>query len=140
MRAHPQINVLAVSSFYRTAPVGMVDQDWFINGALLCETTLMPEELLGVVRGIENDFGRLRKIRWGPRTLDLDILAFDDESMELPDLTVPHPRLHERRFVLLPLAEIVPSWTHPVLKLSIPEMLDRICGLDDQKVERIEIS
>ncbi|MGV8075159.1 MAG: 2-amino-4-hydroxy-6-hydroxymethyldihydropteridine diphosphokinase [Syntrophobacteraceae bacterium] len=140
LRQHPQIEVLKVSSFYRTEPVGMVEQDWFTNGVAICETSLEPEGLLNALQRIEAGFGRVREACGGPRTLDLDILAFEDCRIEYPGLIIPHPRLHERRFVLLPLVEIAPHWLHPVLKLQAKEMLDRISGQGNQKAERLKIS
>ncbi len=137
---HPQIRVLKSSSFYRTQPLMLAEQPWFINGVVLCETDLSPEDLLGVIHQIEKDFGRDRQIRWGPRTLDLDLLSFGDREISLPSLTIPHPRLHERRFVLEPLLEIAPEWVHPTLSISARELLSRIADAGGgQEVERLEI-
>ena len=136
---HSRIRIRRVSSFYRTEPVGMKDQDWFINGVVLCETDLEPEGLLSVTRQIEAHFHRVRHHRWGPRTLDLDILFFGERCIDLPDLIVPHPRLHERRFVLVPLAELAPQWVHPVLGISVRELLARL-PITDQKVEPLAVS
>jgi 2-amino-4-hydroxy-6-hydroxymethyldihydropteridine diphosphokinase len=134
---HGEIEGLVASSLYRTQPVGMVDQSWFVNGAIRCGTSLGPQDLLIVLQGIERKFGRVREIRWGPRTLDLDILAFGERKVQLAELEIPHPRLHERRFVLLPLMEIAPDWRHPLLGASPSEMLARLAD-EDQKVERLE--
>jgi 2-amino-4-hydroxy-6-hydroxymethyldihydropteridine diphosphokinase len=123
---HNQIQVLKTSSLYRTQPVGMTDQDDFINGVILCRTDLSPEDLLEITRGIENSFHRARHQRWGPRTLDLDILTYGSQCLDLPWLTIPHPRLHERRFVLIPLAEVSPEWVHPVLGDSAADLLERL--------------
>jgi len=137
---HPHIQVLKRSSFYRTKPLMLTAQPWFINGVVLCETDLSPEDLLNVIHQIEKDFGRNRQIRWGPRTLDLDLLSFGDQQINLPSLTIPHPRLHERRFVLVPLLEIAPEWAHPTLSISARELLSRIVDAgDDQEVQRLEI-
>jgi 2-amino-4-hydroxy-6-hydroxymethyldihydropteridine diphosphokinase len=137
---HPHIRVLKRSSFYRTKPLMFTAQPWFINGVVLCETDLSPEDLLNVIHQIEKDFGRNRQIRWGPRTLDLDLLSFGDQQINLPSLTIPHPRLHERRFVLVPLLEIAPEWAHPTLSISARELLSRIVDAgDDQEVQRLEI-
>ncbi len=137
---HAHIRVLCRSSFYRTKPLMFVDQPWFINGVVLCETDLSPEDLLGVIHQIEKDFGRNRQVRWGPRTLDLDLLSFGDREISLSSLTIPHPRLHERRFVLEPLLEIAPEWVHPTLSISARELLGRIVDAGDyQEVQQLEI-
>jgi len=136
---HPKIHLLKVSSLYRTEPVGMVEQDWFINGVIQCETSMEPEILLEITGRIEEDFGRVRQIRWGPRSLDLDILSFGEREITLPRLTVPHPRLHERLFVLTPLMEIAPRWVHPVMKISAHDLLARLSLQGNgPKVERLE--
>jgi 2-amino-4-hydroxy-6-hydroxymethyldihydropteridine diphosphokinase len=108
-----QVDVVAVSTLRDTDPVGMVDQPRFLNGAALVETELPPRELLGVLLGIERELGRERLERWGPRTIDLDLLLFGAEAVSEPGLRVPHPRLHERRFVLEPLAELDPALVVP---------------------------
>lgn len=116
---NPCIQITSLSSLYETEPVGYQEQEWFINQVLKVETTLSPLELLNVTQEIEKKLGRKRNIRWGPRTLDIDILFFEDSVLTTPDLTLPHPRLHERKFILVPLAEIAPSLIHPVLGESI---------------------
>ncbi|NLI81502.1 MAG: 2-amino-4-hydroxy-6-hydroxymethyldihydropteridine diphosphokinase [Deltaproteobacteria bacterium] len=121
----PAIVVTRVSSLYRTKPVGPVEQDWFVNGALHGETSLDPLDLLAVSRRIESELGRVRTVSWGPRTIDLDILAYGDEAVCMPQLHIPHPRLQERLFVLAPLAEIAPFWVHPKLGVTPAEMLQR---------------
>ena len=104
----------AVSAWYETDPVGPVaDQPPFLNGAATGETFLTPQALLSVCNEIEAERGRVREVRWGPRTLDLDILLWDDETIDTPTLTVPHPELARRAFVLMPLAEIAPGWVVP---------------------------
>jgi 2-amino-4-hydroxy-6-hydroxymethyldihydropteridine diphosphokinase len=117
----PAITLLAVSSLYRTDPVGYLDQDWFLNAAVCVETQLSPRELLIRLLAIESDLGRVRTVRNGPRTIDLDILLWGDLVLREDDLVIPHPRLHERLFVLEPLAEIAPGVRHPVLGISIGE-------------------
>jgi 2-amino-4-hydroxy-6-hydroxymethyldihydropteridine diphosphokinase len=101
--------VTRTSSLYRTAPMGITEQPEFINAVAQLETTLAPEALLDELLALEQRFGRIRSERNGPRTLDLDLLLYDDLELELPRLTLPHPRLHLRAFVLLPLAEISPD-------------------------------
>ncbi len=119
--------------------MGVSEQDWFINGALLCETSLEPQTLLEALQALENEFGRTRTQRWGPRTLDLDILFYGNLQLALPGLELPHPRMHERLFVLAPLAEIEPAWVHPGLGLSVLEMLDRVLLSDpNQEVHKLE--
>lgn len=109
----PDSRVIRCSSLYRTAPVGIVDQPEFVNAVALLETTLMPQALLEELLDIERRFGRLRAEKNGPRTLDLDLLLYDDQFLDLPELTLPHPRLHLRAFVLQPLAELAPDLRLP---------------------------
>lgn len=130
--------VLAVSSFYKTEPVGGVEQDWFINAVAKIETGLSPRELLKALLDIERNLGRIRDTKWGPRIIDLDILLYDDLVIEEEGLAVPHPYLHERGFALAPLAEIAPAYVHPRLKKSISELLSVLKG--SKKIERMEVS
>jgi 2-amino-4-hydroxy-6-hydroxymethyldihydropteridine diphosphokinase len=120
--------VLQVSSLYDTEPVGYVDQPRFLNGALLIETELEPVELLRALMAIEKTMGRDRTnaVAKGPRVVDLDLLLFDDVVMETPELTLPHPGLAERCFVLEPLAEIAPGLIHPMTGLTVREMLSSL--------------
>lgn len=105
--------VVAVSRLRETAPVGVVDQPPFLNGVARLETELSPHELLETLLSVEQGLGRERLERWGPRTIDLDLLLYGNEVVDEPGLTVPHPRLHERRFVLEPLAELDPELVVP---------------------------
>lgn len=109
----PESRVTHGSSLYRTAPVGLTDQPEFVNAVAQLETTLAPEALLEALFDIEERFGRIRAEKNGPRTLDLDLLLYNDQFIELPRLTLPHPRLHLRAFVLQPLAEIAPQLVIP---------------------------
>jgi 2-amino-4-hydroxy-6-hydroxymethyldihydropteridine diphosphokinase len=129
--------VNAVSSFYETEPVEFIDQSWFLNCAVTLETEMMPEQLIACLLGIEREMGRERIQKKGPRTIDIDILLFGDSVVNTLDLTIPHPAMAARRFVLEPLAEIAPEVRHPVLKKTIREMLDELpAGQAVRKVER----
>ncbi len=139
LRNHPAIGILKASSLYRTSPVGMTEQEWFINAAAVIETGLEPPALLDLLLNVEKSFGRVRTVKWGPRILDLDILFYDNMQVDLPGLNVPHPLMSERLFVLKPLAEIEPDWVHPALGLSVHEMLNRILETDsEQQIQKLE--
>jgi 2-amino-4-hydroxy-6-hydroxymethyldihydropteridine diphosphokinase len=127
--------LLARSSFYKTQPVGYASQDWFVNGVIEIETDLDAQGLFRSLKAVESRLGRQETFRWGPRTIDLDLLFYDDEQSQSEELRIPHPRLHERRFVLVPLAEINPLLMHPVLKKTVRELLDHLA--EDQGVEKL---
>ncbi len=116
---------LSCSSTWLTEPVGGPPQGWFLNQVLGGETALSPEELLSACLATEKELGRVRGERFGPRTIDIDILFYGDLRRDSPGLVLPHPRLHERLFVLAPLAEIAPRLRHPVLGLTAAEMRAR---------------
>jgi 2-amino-4-hydroxy-6-hydroxymethyldihydropteridine diphosphokinase len=122
LKAHGR--VVSVSSLYETEPVEFANQAWFLNCAAALETAETPEDLMASILGIEQEMGRQRIANKGPRTVDIDILLSGDAVLDTPALTLPHPAMHERRFVLEPLAEIAPEARHPVLKKTIRELLD----------------
>lgn len=107
------IQLLRVAPLYRTAPVGYKNQDWFINTVAEIETTLSPRDLLAACLDIENRLGRVRTVRWGPRVIDLDLLLYGEKVIHEPDLTVPHPRMHERAFVMIPFADLASDLVVP---------------------------
>lgn len=116
---------MSTSSFYETAPWGKTDQPSFLNQAIQLETNLSPEDLLKALLKIELDLGRIRTEKYGPRTIDIDILLYGNEIIEQPQLQIPHPQLANRRFALLPLLELNPQLVHPVTGVSIKGMLDQ---------------
>ena len=118
-------SVVRVSSVYETEPVDYLDQPWFLNCAAEAETELAALDLLHAARGIEAQMGSKKLIAKGPRLIDIDILLYGSEVIDTPELQIPHPRMHLRRFVLEPLAEVAPKVQHPVSHLSISELLTR---------------
>lgn len=129
-------NVTRASALYETAPWGGIDQPAFLNQVLEVNTALAPEEVLRIVLELEHEAGRVRYERWGARHLDVDILYFGQKIMDTPRLTIPHPRLHERRFTLVPLTGIAPKFVHPVLKKTNTELLE---SCSDQEIVRLFI-
>ena len=135
LAGHERIKVLSISSFYMTEPQNFKDQDWFLNAALKIKTELGPEDLLVVLKELEKSLDKDGKaFRFGPRTIDLDIIYYDSLVLKTGVLEIPHPRMHERCFVLVPLCDIGPEEIHPVLKLSADELLKKIELQETQKV------
>jgi 2-amino-4-hydroxy-6-hydroxymethyldihydropteridine diphosphokinase len=130
----PDLRVLRASSIYETAPRDVENQPWFLNQVIECETDLFPRQLLTRLQRIEREMGRKRRVVRGPREIDLDILLYGDVVMKAPELEVPHPRLTERRFVLEPLAELVPEKRHPGTRRTMRELLG---GVASQAVKKI---
>jgi 2-amino-4-hydroxy-6-hydroxymethyldihydropteridine diphosphokinase len=130
----PGITLQAQSSWYFTKAVGPPQPD-YLNGCALLNVQMSPEALLATLLGIEAKFGRIRTERWGPRTLDLDLLLFNDLILETPTLQIPHPRMRERAFVLVPLAEIAPNWVEPVTGIAIAQLVKAV---DCSEVRRLE--
>jgi len=127
--------LLAESSLFKTKPIGYTSQEWFVNGVIKIETEMEPLELLQMLKTIELQLGRKRTFRWGPRSIDLDILFFDNEEVRTKELQIPHPRLHERQFVLIPLVEIDRHLVHPTLKKTVGNLLEEL--EEDQGVEKL---
>ncbi len=126
LKHHPDIKVGTCSSFLRTAPYGGVEQDDFLNGAVELQTLLTPYELLDTLHTLEQEANRIREIHWGPRTLDLDILLYDDEVICSDSLIIPHADMMNRDFVLRPMAEIAPYVVHPVVKKTMKALLEEL--------------
>lgn len=127
--------LLAKSSLFRTQPIGYTSQDWFVNGVIKIETDLEAHELLRTLKTIESQLGRAKTLRWGPRTMDLDVLFFDDIEIHTEELQIPHPLIQNRQFVLVPLAEIDRDLVHPTLKKTIQQLLSDL--KEDQGVEKL---
>ena len=125
---HPSIRIVLQSPFYRTEPVGPVRQSWYINGVLGVQSHMGPRALLRLLQRVERSFGRNRQREqpWGPRPLDLDLLFYGDRIIRCPALRVPHPRLHQRRFVLRPLADVASTLHHPIFGKTVDSMLQEV--------------
>lgn len=129
-------NIIRRSGIYETEAWGMKEQSAFLNQALLLQTYLSPPGLLTRLKNIEREAGRLQTVHWGPRIIDIDILFYGADIIDLPQLKVPHPYLHQRRFTLEPLVEIAPELNHPLLKQSVRELL-KVCP-DTSDVKMLE--
>ena len=128
----PQTAIVGCSTLYETEPIGEA-KNWYVNGVVELETGLSPQQLLGRLQKIESALGRKRTKKWASRTIDLDILFFDQQIVNQERLKIPHPEMHRRRFVLLPLSELAPQFTHPLLGSTVTELL---AGLTDDKQVR----
>lgn len=122
----PGCRITGRSDFFLTKPVGVEGQEWYVNGVISLSTSLSAKALLGRLMGIEADMGRVRKARWDARTIDLDILLFGREIIEEDDLKVPHPLMHLRKFVLVPMVQLAPNLLHPLLGMTMAELLEKI--------------
>jgi len=131
----PSVVVRQSSPVYETPPWGLTDQPAFLNMVVKAETRLEPAALLATLKRAEQELGRTPTVRWGPRLIDMDILFYDDLILNTPGLAIPHPHLHERAFVLVPLAELAPDLRHPVLGKTVAEML---AECDTFGIERLE--
>lgn len=127
------IKIIRNSALYETEPWGVKDQNWFLNMAVEVKTSLSPHDLLLKCMSIEKMLGRNRENerRWGERTIDIDIIFYDKEVLKTDILTIPHPRMHERAFVLVPLLELIPDFVHPVLNKSVTELYDDLEEVED---------
>lgn len=129
------ISITKKSNLYLTAPVPASDQPWYHNAVISVETAHTPFALLEQLQAIENELGRVRAERNAPRVIDLDLIAYNDAILDKPELIVPHPRAHERAFVLLPLADIAPQWLHPITKKPIADLIN---ALPETQIARVE--
>lgn len=134
LNEHPKISVKQISNIYKTPPWGIEDQDWFLNACASVETTLAAQEFLKSCLEVEVALKRIREIRWGPRTIDLDVLIFGEENIAQDNLQVPHPRMHERAFVLMPMADIAPNLR--VNGKTISEWLEAVDATGIQKTDK----
>ena len=122
--------ILKISSLYKTEPVGYKGQDNFLNAVVLVETELSAKDLLLFLQSIEKELKRVKTVKNGPRTIDLDILFYNNLILDNKDLIIPHPRLHERKFVLVPFVQINPNFVHPIFKKSITELYSELDSTD----------
>jgi 2-amino-4-hydroxy-6-hydroxymethyldihydropteridine diphosphokinase len=135
-RASALGRIVAVSSFYETEPVEFRDQPWFLNCVIALETATQPAQLMAELLRIEHEMGRQRVLKTGPRSIDIDILLFGDHVVNTPELTIPHPEMARRRFVLQPLAEIAPELLHPVSQKTVTQILAALPA--GQRVQKYE--
>jgi 2-amino-4-hydroxy-6-hydroxymethyldihydropteridine diphosphokinase len=137
LQATAGVSVIRQSAWYLTEPVGLEDSEWFINGAVEIETTLSPEALVSELFRIEKLLGRERTFKWGPRVIDLDLLSYGQLVLETPRLTLPHPEMAKRRFVLEPMAEIAPNYEHPILKKNMAQLAEDLALITRQELVKL---
>jgi 2-amino-4-hydroxy-6-hydroxymethyldihydropteridine diphosphokinase len=137
LAATEEIELVKASSFYLNPPLGPPDQPWYVNAVIQVRTRLTPEELLRVLQRVEQDLGRVRREHWGPRRIDLDLLLYNGEILSSPDLCLPHPEMHKRSFVLVPLAEIAPQAWHPALEKTASELLGNLDPDDRASLKKL---
>jgi 2-amino-4-hydroxy-6-hydroxymethyldihydropteridine diphosphokinase len=137
LAAAEEIELVKASSFYLNPPLGPPDQPWYVNAVIQVRTRLAPEELLRVLHRVERDLGRVRREHWGPRRIDLDLLLYNGVILSGPDLCLPHPEMHNRSFVLVPLAEIAPQAWHPVLEKTASELLGNLDSEDRESLKKL---
>ncbi len=136
---HPEMTLVSQANFYKTAPMDFKDQDWFVNTAIGITTTLLPKALLIELQAIQSKIGRKKSaIRFGPRILDLDIIFYGDQTLKSESLTIPHPRMHLRRFVLQPLCDLVPDFVHPIFNKELKRLLNEL-DPGEQPVEEMDV-
>ncbi len=133
-----KVTDIRVASLYTTKPVGYVDQDNFVNTAVAGNTSLTPEALLTFVKDIEQKVGRIFRFRWGPREIDIDILFYDDVVLKQDALEIPHPRLQERDFVLVPMLDIEPDFVHPILHKTVQELRDALPQVEHSILQKLQ--
>ena len=138
IRNHPEISTTTQSPYYETEPVGPKNQGWFINAVIQVQTNLEPSALLTILFDVEKEMGRIRRGKWGPRIIDLDLLFYGDRVINNETLKLPHPEVANRRFVLEPLCDIAADFIHPVLKKTMKELLSQL--QDFHKAHRIDES
>jgi 2-amino-4-hydroxy-6-hydroxymethyldihydropteridine diphosphokinase len=129
-------SLLGISPWYKTEPVGVKNQDWYVNGVVSISTNMAARNLIKILLAIEEDMGRIRKERWASRIIDLDILIFGPDIIREENLTIPHPFMHQRRFVMAPMVDLAPNLVHPVLGKTMLELLKTIKG-DGQGIQCI---
>ncbi|HEY9073976.1 MAG TPA: 2-amino-4-hydroxy-6-hydroxymethyldihydropteridine diphosphokinase [Desulfobaccales bacterium] len=135
LAALDEVEVVRVSAFYLNPPLGPPEQPWYINAVAQVRTRLTAEELLRALQHLETALGRVRGEHWGPRVIDLDLLLYDGEVSNSPELILPHPEMHRRAFVLAPLAEIAPDAWHPVLKQSAAQLMAALASADREALK-----
>lgn len=136
---HHEMTLVSQANYYKTAPMDYKDQDWFVNTAIGITTTLMPKALLIELQAIQSTIGRKKSaIRFGPRILDLDIIFYGNQAVKSENLTIPHPRMHLRRFVLKPLCDLAPDFVHPVFDKELKTLLQEL-DMAEQPVEEMDV-